>query len=112
MDPINLPTFEDVSELADSGAKLTPLQQFVYDHEPAGVADEAAFREQLTAVLAEERRGGQEARELLRSACAIAERKGEGTHWGRFIESIRKLGLNGITARTYRVLPSDKEDES
>ncbi len=47
--------------------------------------------------------------ELLRAACAIAERGGEGTHWGRFAESIRKVGLNGITARTYRILPSDLE---
>ena len=45
--------------------------------------------------------------ELLRSACAIADRQGAGTHWQRFGDSIRKLGLNGITARTYRVLPSD-----
>lgn len=47
--------------------------------------------------------------ELLRSACAIADRQGHGTHWQRFGDSIRKLGLNGITARTYRVLPSDLE---
>ena len=53
----------------------------------------------------------QEMAELLRSACAIAERQGEGTAWDRFAESIRKLGLNGITARTYRVLPSDSEDD-
>lgn len=47
--------------------------------------------------------------ELLRSACAIAERRGEGTAWDRFIASVHKLGLNGVTARTYRVLPSDLE---
>lgn len=45
--------------------------------------------------------------ELLRSACAIAERQGAGTAWERFAASIRALGLNSITARTYRVLPSD-----
>lgn len=45
--------------------------------------------------------------ELLRSACAIAERKGEGTHWGRFIASVNLLGLNGVTARTYRLLDGD-----
>jgi len=49
-----------------------------------------------------------ELEELVRSACAIAERKGEGTHWGRFINSANQAGLNGITARTYRVLPSDE----
>jgi hypothetical protein len=47
--------------------------------------------------------------DLLRSACAIADRRGEGTAWDRFSASVRKLGLNGITARTYRVLPSDLE---
>ena len=51
-----------------------------------------------------------ELEELLRSACAIAERRGEGTHWGRFIASVNKLGLNGVTARTYRVLESDTEE--
>ena len=49
-----------------------------------------------------------ELEELLRSACAIAERKGEGTHWGRFINSVNQAGLNGVTARTYRVLESDE----
>lgn len=48
-----------------------------------------------------------ELEELLRSACAIAERKGEGTHWERFLNSAAALGINGITARTYRVLPTD-----
>ncbi len=48
-----------------------------------------------------------ELEELLRSACAIAERHGEGTHWGRFIDSVNQAGLNGVTARTYRVLESD-----
>jgi len=49
-----------------------------------------------------------ELEELIRSACAIADRKGEGTHWERFIASANQLGLNGVTARTYRVLPSDE----
>lgn len=48
-----------------------------------------------------------ELEELLRSACAIAERRGDGTNWDRFIASVHKLGLNGVTARTYRLLPSD-----
>jgi hypothetical protein len=48
-----------------------------------------------------------ELEELLRSACCIAERKGEDTHWGRFVNSVNQAGLNGITARTYRVLESD-----
>lgn len=49
-----------------------------------------------------------ELEELLRSACCIAERQGKGTHWGRFINSVNQLGLNGITARTYRLLPDDE----
>jgi hypothetical protein len=47
--------------------------------------------------------------ELLRSACAIADRKGAETAWERFANSIRELGLTGVTARTYRVLPSDEQ---
>lgn len=45
-----------------------------------------------------------EMEELLRSACAIADRKGADTAWDRLGNSIRKLGLNGVTARTYRDL--------
>lgn len=48
-----------------------------------------------------------ELEELVRSACAIAERKGEGTAWDRFLASAHQLGLNGITARTYRILPHE-----
>lgn len=53
-----------------------------------------------------------ELEDLLRSACCIAERKGERTAWERFEASIRNLGLNPITARTYRILPSDEESGS
>ncbi len=45
-----------------------------------------------------------ELEDLLRSACAIADRKGDYTAWERFGNSIRKVGLNGVTARTYRDL--------
>jgi len=50
--------------------------------------------------------------DLLRSACNIAERQGADTHWQRFIDSVNSIGLNGVTARTYKVLPSDKNDVS
>ena len=50
-----------------------------------------------------------ELEELLRSACCIAERQGADTNWQRFIDSVNKAGLNGVTARTYKILPSDKE---
>lgn len=46
--------------------------------------------------------------ELLRSAHAIAIREGRDTAWARFAASIAKLGIGSITARTYRVLPSDE----
>ena len=39
---------------------------------------------------------------LLRSAICICERQGQGTNWDGFADSIRQLGLNGVTARTYR----------
>lgn len=44
-----------------------------------------------------------ELEQLLRSACAIAERKGEDTHWENFLNSAKALGINGVTARHYRV---------
>lgn len=47
--------------------------------------------------------------ELLRSAHAIAERRGADTAWQRFATSIQALGIGSVTARTYRVLPSDEE---
>ena len=50
--------------------------------------------------------------ELLTSAAAIAGRRGVGTAWERFGASIRAEGIGQITARTYRVLPSDDEYRS
>ena len=47
--------------------------------------------------------------ELLRSAHAIAARKGADVAWERFAASIQALGIGSVTARTYRVLPSDAE---
>jgi hypothetical protein len=74
-------------------------------------ARRATFREcadLLRSMVAADKRD-QELEDLLRSACAIADREGVDTAWERFANSIRKLGLNGVTARTYRVLPSDIE---
>ena len=51
----------------------------------------------------------QEMEALLQSARAICRRHGELTAWERFDASIAKLGIGSITARTYRVLPSDLE---
>lgn len=39
---------------------------------------------------------------LLRSAICICERQGAATNWEGFAASVRKLGLSGVTARTYR----------
>jgi len=48
-----------------------------------------------------------ELEQLLQSAAAIATRKGEETHWVRFLTSLHAAGISPITPRTYRVLPSD-----
>jgi hypothetical protein len=52
-----------------------------------------------------------ELEELLRSAHAIAKRCGADTAWERFAESIQQAGISDVTARTYRVLPSDWRNE-
>jgi hypothetical protein len=46
--------------------------------------------------------------ELLRSACCIAERKGEDTAWERFSNSVKSMGIGSMTARNYKTLPSDE----
>lgn len=50
-----------------------------------------------------------ELEELLRSAHAIALRKGKETAWKRFATSIQNVGIGSVTARTYRVLEGDEE---
>ena len=47
--------------------------------------------------------------DLLESARVICQRKGEETAWERFDARIAKEGIGCITAKTFRVLPSDKE---
>lgn len=55
--------------------------------------------------------GADERIELLCSAYAIAERRGQNTRWPEFLESVRKClaehGRNGVTPRTYRDWPAD-----
>ncbi len=46
--------------------------------------------------------------DLLSSARVIAQRNGEDTAWQRFDERIASLGIGTITAKTFKVLPSDK----
>lgn len=50
-----------------------------------------------------------ELEDILTSARAIADRAGEGTNWQRFSERIEKAGIGSITAKTFRILPSDVE---
>lgn len=50
-----------------------------------------------------------ELEDLLISARSIVERKGEDVAWERFSERLRKAGIGSVTAKNFRVLPSDKE---
>lgn len=47
--------------------------------------------------------------DLLISARAIAQRRGEDTAWQRFDDRLREAGIGSVTAKTFRVLPSDNE---
>jgi hypothetical protein len=47
--------------------------------------------------------------DLLTSAAVIAGREGKDTHWGRFIGQLYVNGIGNITAKTFRILPSDPE---
>lgn len=50
-----------------------------------------------------------ELEDLLVSARAIAERRGEDTAWERFSERVAQAGIGSVTARVFKVLPSDLE---
>jgi len=47
--------------------------------------------------------------QLLHSAKCIADREGKETNWCAFSESLHKIGISGVTARTYRVAPNPTE---
>lgn len=47
--------------------------------------------------------------DLLTSARAIAERKGENTAWERFSQRLARAGIGHITPRVFKVLQSDLE---
>lgn len=49
---VSIPDWMEVSDKKDHHGKLTALEQFVYDHEPAGPS-ETEFREGLCAALEE-----------------------------------------------------------
>lgn len=48
--------------------------------------------------------------DLLRSARAIAQREGKDTAWKRFDDAIWLAGVSDITAKVFKVLPSDFEE--
>jgi len=45
--------------------------------------------------------------DLIRSARAIAQRKGDGTAWGRFDAALAKTGIGSVTPKTFRILSDD-----
>lgn len=49
--------------------------------------------------------------DLLVSARAIAERQGEDTAWDRFSQRIASFGIGCVTAKVFKVLPSDLEQD-
>lgn len=50
-----------------------------------------------------------ELRDLLVSAHAIAKRHGENTAWKRWSERLTNAGIGHVTAKVFKVLPSDEE---
>lgn len=46
--------------------------------------------------------------DLLSSAYNIANRNGEDTHWLRFAAQLHVHGISPITAKTFKILPSDE----
>lgn len=50
-----------------------------------------------------------ELEDLLTSARAIAERKGDDTAWERFSERLGEAGIGSVTAKVFKVLPSDNQ---
>ena len=47
--------------------------------------------------------------DLLSSAYTIANRKGIDTHWFRFCSQLHVNGISPVTAKTFKILPSDPE---
>jgi len=47
--------------------------------------------------------------DLLASARAIAERQGADTMWRRFADRLAEAGIGAVTARLFKILPSDLE---
>lgn len=50
-----------------------------------------------------------ELEDLLTSARAICQRRGADTAWERFDQRIASFGIGAVTAKVFKVLPSDLE---
>ena len=53
-----------------------------------------------------------EIEQLLHSARCIADREGKDTNWSAFAASLQKIGISGITARTYRAFEANAKDQA
>lgn len=51
-----------------------------------------------------------ELEDLLTSARAIAQRQGADTAWERFDARLQQAGIGSVTAKVFKVLPSDREE--
>ncbi len=50
-----------------------------------------------------------ELEDLLTSVRAVCAREGKGTHWGRLSNRIGEFGIGTVTAKIFKILPSDPE---
>lgn len=53
-----------------------------------------------------------ELEDLLISARAIAEREGAETAWARFSKRLADAGIGSVTPKTFKILPSDVEEDA
>lgn len=49
-----------------------------------------------------------ELEDLLQSTRCIAQRKGESTAWARFDERLANAGISPVSAKPFKILPSDE----
>jgi hypothetical protein len=69
------------------------------------IADKASMEEQIRLL----KLRFTELEDLLVSARAIAQRRGAETAWERFDERLANAGIGCVTAKVFKVLPSDTE---
>ena len=48
---MNLPTWKEVSDKINADFAITPIEQFIYDYEPAGEVESKQWRSDLKAIL-------------------------------------------------------------